>query len=114
MDNQEYRNRFDSALGALRCRPQEHDLTGFEHGVWSEIALQGQPGFLGSLRSAWAARRLLPVPVSAAFATIAVLAGVSLGHVRAAAYDRQASLSLEQRYVESIHPVMRSAIHLPH
>ncbi len=93
-----------TALQELRSKSETADLANFEHGVWSEIALRDQ-------RSRKFPFPRLPFPAAAAFAVIAIVAGASTGLFQAGAYERQTALTLEQRYVESIHPVMMSATH---
>ena len=100
---------FKSALEALKERSHEVDLSTFEHHVWSEIAIREEHGRW--LQRLLRGRFLMAPAATAGFAVIAIVAGVSLGFSRADAYGTQASHDLEQRYVESIHPMMMSAAH---
>ena len=101
----------EAGLESLRERKIEADLADFEHRVWSEIALRDERG----LRRFWswlqAAQVRFPVPVAATFGIVAIGAGSLMGISQAGAYGRQSSLALEQRYVESIHPVLMSSHH---
>ncbi len=103
---------FEVGLESLRQRKSEVDLSEFEHRVWSEIALRDERG----IRRLWswlqAAQIQFPVPVAATFGIVAIAAGSLFGVSQANAYGRQSSLALEQRYVESIHPVLMSSHHV--
>lgn len=113
--NDETEHLFEEALQSLRQRPNGVDLCGFEHRVWTEVAIrEGQGGWLRCLHWLQGGRFLMPAPATAAVAAGAVLAGISLGLAQAKAYGERASLDMEQRYVESIHPVMMSTTHDTH
>ena len=103
---------FEAGLESLKQRKSEVDLSEFEHRVWSEIALRDERG----IRRLWswlqAAQIRFPVPVAATFGIVAIAAGSLFGVSQANAYGRQSSLALEQRYVESIHPVLMSSHHV--
>ena len=106
-DASAFNQNLNAALDSLKSEPP-HDLDNFEHGVWSEIALREN-----STRSGWrrwflSASPLFPMPVTAAFATIAIIAGVSLGMSKANAYGKAAAETMEQNYVSSIHPILKS------
>ncbi|MCB1096671.1 MAG: hypothetical protein KDN22_13925 [Verrucomicrobiae bacterium] len=101
---------FETALNSLKERSGEVELSGFEHHVWSEIAIRDERGSL--LQWLQGGRFLMPAPATAAVAIVAIGAGITLGFAQAESYGKQASLALEQRYVESIHPVMMSANHV--
>ena len=103
---------FDKALQALKSRSDEVDLATFEHDVWSEIAIRDEAG--SWLRWLPVERILSPAPLTALFVT-AIALGVLFGFSQAAAYGKRAASDMEERYVESIHPVMMSATHThPH
>ena len=111
MANENPQDRFEAALQSLKQREDEVDLSNFEHGVWSEIALRDERG----LRRLWAwfqeAQPRLSVPVAATFGIVAIAVGSILAFSQANAYSRESSMALEQRYVESIHPVLMCAHH---
>ena len=102
---------FETGLRSLRERANEVDLSQFEHGVWSEIALRDET----VLRRCWTwikeGGSRVPVSAAVACGLVAIISGVVLGLSQSDAYSEQASLAMEQRYVESIHPVMMSARH---
>jgi hypothetical protein len=107
MNDDTFTKNLNAALDTLKSEPPL-DLDNFEHGVWSEIALREN-----SVPSSWrrwfqSATPLFPMPVTAAFATIAIIAGVSLGMSKADAYGKAAAETMEQNYVSSIHPVLKS------
>ena len=114
MNEKDYKKRFDSAIESMTQREPPGDLAGFEHGVWTEIALQN--------RSDW--RRIadlvlgrgfsIPIPIAACVAVLSIAAGAAFGMSQGDAYGRKTSLALEERYVQTIHPVMRSEIHGEH
>ena len=113
MKKNEPNDLFETALHSLKERSGEVDLSGFEHHVWSEIAIRDERG--SWLQWLQGGRFLMPAPATAAVAIAAIGAGITLGFSQAESYGKQASLDLEQRYVESIHPVMMSASHVaPH
>jgi hypothetical protein len=105
MKTDPYDEQFESALGSVKDADQDRDLAGFEHEVWSEIAIRQKES------PAWFS---LPAPALAACCVIAVALGSLFGLTRAQAYEKETSLAVEQRYVESIHPVMMSADHSGH
>lgn len=100
---------FETALRSLREREDEFDLTQFEQGVWSEIALRDE----SLLRRCWVWIKEggsgVPLPAAFACGVVAIVSGVVLALSQSNAYGKQASLAMEQRYVESIHPVLMSA-----
>ena len=108
MKDSDYEEKFADARDALRSSGEPVDVSRFEHVVWTEIAIRNERG---RLRWAdWFSGRHFLVAAPAA-AAIAIVAGIYLGFSQAAAYGKEASLAMEQRYVESIHPVMMSANH---
>ena len=111
MANDPSNDPFEAGLEALKERRDEVDLSNFEHTVWSEIALRDERGLRRWLSWFQAAQIRLPVPVAATFGIVAIAAGSLLGISQADAYSRESSLALEQRYVESIHPVLMSTHH---
>jgi len=111
MANEPPKDLFQDALDSLKQREDEFDLSNFEHGVWSEIALRDESGLRRWLSWLQGTQIRLPIPVAATFGIVAIAAGGFLGVSQANAYGRESSLTLEQRYVESIHPVMMSAHH---
>ncbi len=112
MSENDYEKKFESALESLRETTEAGDVKGFEHEVWSEITHReegrGWRSWLAWLQSGGI---LMPAPAAAASVLVAVFAGASFGLSEANAYGKEAALALEQRYVESIHPVMMSASH---
>ena len=112
MKKDQFDEQFDTALSALKDDATDLELSGFEHGVWSEIAIRDEEA---PSRSRWfSAGFSLPAPAMAACAVLAILLGSVVGLSRAQAYEKEASLAVEKRYVESIHPVMMSADHTGH
>lgn len=107
MNNDTFEQKFDSTLDSLRVESSEN-LTDFEHGVWTEIALHESRAQSTWRRWFQSDRPLFPMPVTAAFAAIAVTVGITLGMSKADAYDKAASQTMEQNYVSSIHPVLKS------
>lgn len=98
----------EDGIKALKERRDEFDLSNFEQRVWSEIALRDERGLRRWLSRFQAAQIRLQVPVAATLGVVAIAAGSFLGLSQADAYGRESSLALEQRYVESIHPVLMS------
>ena len=111
MANDPSNDPFEAGLEALKERRDEVDLSSFEHTVWSEIALRDERGLRRWLSWFQAAQIRLPVPVAATFGIVAIATGSLLGISQADAYSRESSLALEQRYVESIHPVLMCTHH---
>ena len=112
MKKDQFDDQFDVALGGLKDEAADLELSGFEHGVWSEIAIRDGEA---PNRSGWFPTGFsLPAPAMAACAVVAVLLGSFFGLSRAQAYSKEASLEVEKRYIESIHPVMMSADHTDH
>ncbi len=112
MKQDQFDDQFDTALSGLTDEAADLDLSGFEHGVWSEIAIRDgdTPSRSGWFPSGFS----LPAPAMAACAVLAILLGSVFGLSRAQAYSKEASLEVEKRYIESIHPVMMSADHTGH
>jgi hypothetical protein len=108
MQRERYDEQFTSALDSVNDGRAEPDLSRFEHAVWSEIAIRGAE----APRAAWFSS--VPTPALAACCVAAIALGSLIGLSKAQAYDRETSLSVERRYVESIHPVMMSADHSQH
>lgn len=106
MKNREYQEKFETALKGLGERTRA-DSSGLEQAVWAEIAIRGDSEGFRWLE--WL--RGKPALVAAPVAALAVAAGFYLGFSRAEAYGKEVSLAMEQKYVESIHPVMMSASH---
>ena len=107
MDPERYDEQFTSALSVVKDNREALDLGGFEHGVWSEIAIRD-----GASGTAWFSA--VPTPALVACCVVAMALGSLIGLSRAQAYDRESSLAVERRYVESIHPVMMSVDHTGH
>lgn len=111
MNDDDFQSRFDQARDALKRESavDEESLRGFEHGVWSEIALRDEKAGLRW----W--RLLARAPLaSAAVAAVSIASGIILGLTQASAYGRETAREFEQRYLESIHPVMMSNSTHPH
>ena len=111
VNDNEFQNKLDKALQSLKERPATGRFSGFERAVWSEIAIRGtrEDGrrfrwFVGDPGSP-------RISIGIACGMLAIIAGAALGFLQAEAYGKEASLSLEQRYVESIHPVLMSSHH---
>ena len=66
----------------------------------------------GASGTAWFSA--VPTPALVACCVVAMALGSLIGLSRAQAYDRESSLAVERRYVESIHPVMMSVDHTGH
>ena len=111
MDPERYDDQFTSALSAIKDKREALDLGGFEHGVWSEIAIRDGAG-LGAGGTSWFSA--LPTSALVACCVVAMALGSLIGLSRAQAYNRESSLAVERRYVESIHPVMMSVDHSGH
>ncbi len=109
MADEPLHERYETALSSLKRRASQVDLAGFEQAVWSEIALREERGWRRLL--VWWREVRFPFPVGATCEIAAMAAGAFLGISQADVYDRESALALEQRYVESIHPVLRSAHH---
>lgn len=113
MNSDPYDKQFDTALNEVKGGHPDVDQSSFEHEVWSEIAIRDGEAPAG--RSAWFATGFsLSAPALAACCVVAVAVGSLFGLTKAQAYDKEASLAVERRYVESIHPVMMSADHSGH
>jgi hypothetical protein len=105
MKNAPFDAQFSSALDSLKGADQDCSHEGFEHHVWSEIAIREKQ------QTAWLA---IPAPALAACCVFGIVVGSLFGMNKAQAYEEETSLAVEQRYVESIHPVMMSADHSGH
>ena len=111
MDKNKNDDPLEVALRSLRDRSGEIDLSRFEHSVWSEIAIRDERGFRGWFAWLENGRMRLSLPAVLGSAAVAVLVGTVAGFSQAASYEKSASLAMELRYVETIHPVMMSANH---
>jgi hypothetical protein len=111
MKKDPFSKQFDHALEQLRGSPGADDLDGFEREVWAEIALRDER-FFPKLRR-WIFDGLPTISTAAAtgVAAVAMFLGVAMAFFQAEAYGEQASRSMEERYVASIHPVLRSESH---
>lgn len=94
---------FERALEQYWNTRPDIDLSGFERGVWSRISslwkkrfFEGGAGSIG-----------LPRLIGGAFLGAAV--GLLLAWLGANLYGERQRQQVEQRYVESIHPVWRSS-----
>lgn len=98
--------QLSTALGSLKAADKGRDLTHFEHEVWSEIAIREKESgdWFGSISA----------PALAACGVAAIALGSLFGMSKAQAYEKKTSLAIEQRYVETIHPVMMSTDHAGH
>ena len=96
--------KFAAALDSLKA--QDTDLSSFEHEVWSEIAIRQEQS------TSWLEH--IPAPALAACIVAAIALGSLFGMTKAQAYEKKTSRAVEQRYVESIHPVLMSADHSDH
>ena len=108
MNNQPYDKAFQQALRKLKDERCYGELVDFEHQVWSEIAnrdLDNRVFGLANLLSL----RTVPIPVAISCAGLSILIGAWAAMVQASAYDKQTTQLFEQKYVESIHPVLMSA-----
>ena len=110
MKQERYEDQFNEALDSIRGGRGSLDSAGFEHAVWSEIAIRD--GGAQAAESGWFSSP--PAPALAACVVGAIALGSLFGLSKAQAYDRESSLAVERRYVESIHPVMMSADHSQH
>lgn len=108
MKTEDFDEQFTAALDEVRGGTSGLELGGFEHAVWSEVAIRGG----GGARSTGGFS--IPAPALAACGLVAIALGSLIGLTRAQAYSEQASLEVERRYVESIHPVLMSAEHVGH
>jgi hypothetical protein len=93
---------FEKALEQYRNSQPDLDLTGFERGVWSRISSLGKNryfergfGFIG-------------IPRLLAGALAGAVVGLFLAWLGASLYGEHQRQQVEQRYVESIHPIWRS------
>ena len=107
MKKDPFDEQLDSALEELRESGGDHELPDFERRVWTEIALHEE--------SRWARfARLLregksPTPKWVAVGcTAAIVIGIICANLRVASYRNLATKTMEQRYVASIHAVLRS------
>ena len=113
MKSDDYERQLQIALDAVKDAPKDADLSRFEHEVWSEIAIRDKDE--APFWSRWFASGFSPpAPALVACCLFAIAAGSALGLTKAQAYHRESSLLDEQRYVESIHPVLMGASHTRH
>ncbi|MEZ5325884.1 MAG: hypothetical protein R3F19_12580 [Verrucomicrobiales bacterium] len=75
MKKNEPKDLFETALSSLKERSGEVDLAGFEHHVWSEIAIRDERG--SWLQWLQGGRFLMPAPATAAVAIAAIVAGIT-------------------------------------
>jgi len=112
MKKDPFDEQFDSALHELNRSGNDDDLHDFERGVWAEIALHDESRWAKVVRCLQGG--FTPIPKAAVFgcAGAAVVIGVTSAMFQARAYGESAGETMEQQYVTSIHPVLRSAGHL--
>jgi len=111
MDKDPFDDQLDSALRELRNGDVGHELRDFERGVWAEVALHDETRWAKIMQ--WIRGGITPVPRIAAFscAIAAIAIGVTSAMFQTRAYGEALTESMEQRYVASIHPVLRSVEH---
>ena len=114
MKDDDYKERLDSALKSMKQKLPPGDLKGFEHHVWTEIALHNGGGWRRIADLIQGRGISMPIPIAACVAVLSIAAGAAFGMSQGNAYGRKASLELEERYVQTIHPVMRSESHADH
>ncbi|MAS95046.1 MAG: hypothetical protein CMO55_17765 [Verrucomicrobiales bacterium] len=103
-----FKNQLERAAQELRGRGDVGDLRDFERGVWAEIALHDERWTTRVVRFFRDGVPTVPVPAIAGSVAVAVLLGVLSAMVQANAYGESRSDAMEQRYVATIHPVLRS------
>lgn len=111
MKEDPFNHQLDSALDQLRIEPKTGDLTGFEREVWAEIALRDER-LLPKLRR-WLdeGAPLIARPVAFALPVLTVFLGVAAAVAQTAKYEDVTKRSMEERYVSSIHAILRSESH---
>lgn len=108
MTEDPFENHLESAKEQLRVANEVGDLRDFERGVWAEIALHDERWTTRAARFFREGVPRVPVPAVAGSVAVAVLLGVLSAMVQANAYGESRSDAMEQRYVATIHPVLRS------
>lgn len=108
MTEDPFENHLEQAKDRLRADSGVGNLRDFERGVWAEIALHDERWTTRVARFFWERDTLVPVPAVAGSVMAAVLLGVLSAMVQANAYGESRSEAIEQRYVATIHPILRS------
>lgn len=111
MEKEPFDEQLHAALQELRRSGNEDDLREFERGVWAEIALHDESRWAKIVRCLQGG--IIPIPKVAVIgcASAAVVIGATSAMFQARAYGETAGESMEQQYVSSIHPVLRSSGH---
>ncbi|MCB1065382.1 MAG: hypothetical protein KDN20_21005 [Verrucomicrobiae bacterium] len=111
MKNDPFSTQFDHALEQLRSSLGPNDLDGFEREVWAEIAIRDERLFPRLRRWIFDGLPTVSTATATGVAAVTMFLGVAMAFFQAEAYGEQASRSMEERYVASIHPVLRSESH---
>ena len=106
-----YQKKYDTAINSMGKKDPK--FNGFEQRVWAEIALRNESGWK-SFKVFQCFRISVSTPIAVLIALLAIAVGAFFGVSRGNAYDREVSMALEKRYIQTIHPIMRSKNHSLH
>lgn len=108
MSNSSFQERFEQAKEQLSADGQSLDLRSFEREVWAEISFRDERWMKRVWRIFSENFSSVSRPALAGSIVMAALLGVLLAVNQANAYGESRAQELEQRYVATIHSVLRS------
>ena len=108
MTEDPFENHLERAKDRLRADSGVGDLRDFEREVWAEIALHDERWTARLARFFREGVPRVPVPAVAGSVAAAALLGGLAATIQADIYGESRSDAMEQRYVATIHPVLRS------
>ncbi|MCG8600892.1 MAG: hypothetical protein MI807_12175 [Verrucomicrobiales bacterium] len=108
MKEDPFSEKLESTLDHLRSDPESGDLRDFERKVWAEIALHDERPIARIRRWFSDGVPVLTKPAAIGIPALTILLGAAAAVAQSSKYKEQATLSMEQRYVSSIHAVLRS------
>lgn len=108
MKDDHFNEQLQQAADQLRDARTGDDLRDFERGVWAEIALHDERMLTRLARFFREGLPAVPVPAVTGSLVAAMLLGIASALFQANAYGESRAAAMEERYVASIHPVLRS------
>lgn len=111
MKKDPFPEKLESALDRLRSDPESSDLRDFERKVWAEIALHDERPVTRLRRWFSDGVPILTRPAAIGIPALTIVLGAAAALAQSSKYKEQTTLTMEQRYVSSIHAVLRSETH---
>ncbi|MEC5129457.1 hypothetical protein VSU19_22035 [Verrucomicrobiales bacterium BCK34] len=111
MKEDDFSKQLDHALDGLRRDSAADNLDNFEREVWAEIALRDDHRLPRLRRLLADGLPTISTTAATSVAISTVFLAVGMAFSRANTYVREVSHSMEERYVASIHPILRSESH---